>query len=75
MTGNRVPGTQAKRIMDTNPGQSVKETAYELGFPDTANFCRYFKRATGIYPQAYKKMVMADRHAKNLHQKASTART
>jgi len=46
---------QAKRIMDTNPGQSVKETAYELGFPDTANFCRYFKRATGIYPQAYKK--------------------
>ena len=47
--------TQAKRIMDTNPGQSVKETAYELGFPDTANFCRYFKRATGIYPQAYKK--------------------
>ena len=47
--------TQAKRIMDTNPGQLVKETAYELGFPDTANFCRYFKRATGIYPQAYKK--------------------
>lgn len=46
---------QAKRIMDTNPGQPVKETAYELGFPDTANFCRYFKRATGIYPQAYKK--------------------
>ena len=35
----------------------------------------HFKRATGIYPQAYKKMVMADRHAKNLHQKASTART
>ena len=70
MTENRMPGTQAKRIMDT-----VKETAYELGFPDTANFCRYFKRATGIYPQAYKKMVMADRHAKNLYQKASTART
>ena len=55
MTENRMPGTQAKRIMDTNPGQSVKETAYELGFPGTANFCRYFKRATGIYPQAYKK--------------------
>ena len=34
--------------------QTVKETAYQLGFPTTATFCRYFKRATGIYPQAYK---------------------
>lgn len=46
--------TQAKRIMDTHPEQTVKETAYQLGFPTTANFCRYFKRATGIYPQEYK---------------------
>lgn len=46
--------TQAKLIMDTHPKQTVKETAYQLGFPTTANFCRYFKRATGIYPQAYK---------------------
>ena len=47
--------TQAKHIMDTHPQQTVKETAYQLGFPTTANFCRYFKRATGIYPQEYKK--------------------
>ena len=46
--------TQAKLIMDANPKQTVKETAYQLGFPTTANFCRYFKRATGIYPQTYK---------------------
>jgi len=46
--------TQAKLLMDANPKQTVKETAYQLGFPTTANFCRYFKRATGIYPQAYK---------------------
>ncbi len=46
--------TQAKRIMDMHPNQTVKETAYQLGFPHTANFCRYFKRATGIYPQEYK---------------------
>ena len=46
---------QAKRIMDMHPRQTVKETAYQLGFPTTANFCRYFKRATGIYPQEYKK--------------------
>ena len=46
--------TQAKLLMDANPKQTVKETAYQLGFPTTANFCRYFKRAAGIYPQAYK---------------------
>ena len=46
--------TQAKLIMDTHPKQTVKETAYQLGFQSTANFCRYFKRATGIYPQEYK---------------------
>jgi AraC-like DNA-binding protein len=47
--------TQAKLIMDAHPKQTVKETAYQLGFPTTANFCRYFKRATGIYPPEYKK--------------------
>ena len=46
--------TQAKLLMDANPKQTIKETAYQLGFPTTANFCRYFKRAAGIYPQAYK---------------------
>ena len=49
--------TQAKLIMDRHPDQTIKETAYQLGFPDTANFCRYFKRATGIYPQEYKKRI------------------
>ena len=49
--------TQAKRIMDMRPELTVKETAYQLGFPTTANFCRYFKRATGIYPQEYKKRM------------------
>ena len=46
--------TQAKSIMDAHPEQTVKETAFQLGFPTTANFCRYFKRATGINPQEYK---------------------
>ena len=51
--------TQAKLLMDANPKQTIKETAYQLGFPTTANFCRYFKRATGIYPQAYKETLSA----------------
>ena len=45
---------QAKHFMDTHPKQTVKETALRLGFPTTANFCRYFKHATGIYPKEYK---------------------
>lgn len=48
--------TLAKRTMDASPHQTVKATALQLGFPTTANFCRYFKRVTGIYPQEYKKM-------------------
>ena len=55
--------TQAKLLMDANPKQTVKETAYQLGFPTTANFCRYFKRATGIYPQAYKDSLQSDKEA------------
>ena len=47
--------TQAKLIIDANPKQTIKETAFQLGFLTTANFCRYFKHATGIYPQEYKK--------------------
>lgn len=46
--------TQAKRILEAHPKQTVKETAFLLGFSSTASFCRYFKRATGIYPQEYK---------------------
>lgn len=53
---------QAKRIIDTHPEQTVKETAYQLGFSATASFCRYFKRATGIYPQEYKERVKGSGH-------------
>lgn len=45
---------QAKRMISEHPEQSIKEVSIQLGFPTTANFCRYFKRATGIYPLAYK---------------------
>ena len=56
--------TQAKLLMDAHPKQTIKETAYQLDFPTTANFCRYFRRATGIYPQAYKKDSISDQKVK-----------
>lgn len=53
--------SRAKYIMEENPKQRIKEVALQLGFPSTANFCRYFQRATGIYPQAYKDQIQKDR--------------
>lgn len=50
--------TQAKRLINDNPNIAVKTIALELGFPTSGNFCRYFKRATGINPQAYKKSIL-----------------
>ena len=54
---------QAKRMISEHPEQSIKEVAYQLGFPTTANFCRYFKRATGIYPLAYKEALSTSEDA------------
>ncbi len=45
---------KAKHIMTEHPKQTVKDTAIQLGFPTTANFCRYFKHATGMTPQEYR---------------------
>ena len=49
--------TQAKHIIETHPRTSIKDIAYMLGFPSTANFCRYFKQVTGITPEEYKNKV------------------
>lgn len=47
--------TQAKRLMDVYPDKTVKSISEELGFSTTGNFCRYFKRNTGINPEEYKR--------------------
>lgn len=46
--------SHAERLMNDNPKITVKNIAMELGFPTTGNFCRYYKRATGMTPQEYK---------------------
>lgn len=45
--------TQAQRTLEEQPNTSVKEIALQLGFPTTANFCRYFKQVTGLSPKEY----------------------
>ena len=47
---------QAKRLIESNPKQSLKHISMLLGFSDHSSFYRYFKRVTGLYPQAYKEM-------------------
>ena len=47
--------TQAKRLIETNPNLSFKKIAMDLGFTEHSSFYRYFRRVTGIYPQAYRK--------------------
>ena len=48
---------QAKRLIETNPDQSLKQIAFTLGFTDATSFYRYFKRVTGIYPQVYRERL------------------
>lgn len=45
---------QAKHLMDTQPTLTIQETAYRLGFNESASFCRFFKRLTGLTPKTYK---------------------
>lgn len=44
---------QAKLMLHTQPF-TIKETAYRLGFDESASFCRFFKRVTGLTPQQFR---------------------
>ena len=46
--------TLAKKIMDTQPDQSLKHIAIQLGFTDPTSFYRYFKHATGMTAKEYR---------------------
>ena len=46
---------QAKNILVTQH-MTVKETAYRLGFDESASFCRFFKRVAGVTPREFLKL-------------------
>ncbi len=46
---------QAKLMLLTQP-MTVKETAYRLGFDESASFCRFFKRVAGVTPREFLKL-------------------
>ncbi|MBO5619174.1 MAG: helix-turn-helix domain-containing protein [Paludibacteraceae bacterium] len=46
---------QAKRWLDTHRDMTVQQVAYEFGFDESASFCRFFKRQTGMRPSEYRK--------------------
>lgn len=45
---------QAKKMIETHPQQSLKQTAYQLGFSEPTSFYRYFKHATGMTAKTYR---------------------
>jgi len=46
--------TLAKKMIETHPNQSLKQTAYQLGFTEPTSFYRYFKHATGITAKEFR---------------------
>lgn len=45
---------QAKKLLSTRRDLTVQQVAYELGFTETASFCRFFKAQTGLRPGEYR---------------------
>ena len=46
--------TLAKKMIETQPDQSLKHIAIRLGFSDPTSFYRYFKHATGLTAKEYR---------------------
>ena len=46
---------QAKSMLNTRMDLSIQQIAYDLGFPDSSSFSRYFKKNTGQSPIEYRR--------------------
>ena len=53
--------TQAKHLIESHPKQSLKHTAYALGFTEPSSFYRYFKHSTGMTAKEYSYLVAPPR--------------
>jgi AraC family transcriptional activator of pobA len=45
--------TEAKRAL-VFTGQPIHEVSYDLGFADPSHFARFFRKQTGMTPQAFR---------------------
>jgi AraC-like DNA-binding protein/uncharacterized cupin superfamily protein len=50
---NQLIVDKAKRLLQ-QPGLSVKEISYELGFQNESHFCKVFRSCTGMTPSIYR---------------------
>lgn len=48
---------EAKRLLRYGKDMSIKDIAAVLGFPDSSNFLKFFKRETGFTPSDFRKMA------------------
>ena len=46
--------TRAKKMIETQPDQSIVHIAFELGFAEPTSFYRYFKHSTGMTAKEYR---------------------
>ncbi|MFS0836522.1 AraC family transcriptional regulator [Paenibacillus sp. 1P03SA] len=49
---------QAKVLFTLEPGKSITETAYEVGFKHLSHFSQTFKKFTGLTAEEYRKQVL-----------------
>ncbi len=52
---------RAARLL-AEPGQSITDVAYDVGFGDLSNFVRSFRRAAGLSPRAFRNASRAERN-------------
>lgn len=52
--------TQTKRMIEIRPNQSLKRTAFAMGFTEPSAFYRFFKRVAGITAKEFRARVKAE---------------
>lgn len=48
--------TQAKQMLRTRFDMNIQQVAFRLGFKEQSDFCRFFKRATGMSPRQFRNL-------------------